>query len=105
MDFALIGRSMIVFLFFAVTLTMNVDDNLLARLGLGGNFALIFALSVFFTAIMVGRSMLIVGTAVVLCLVANMPADFTLNFGFDRDYYAGILVALLLQPVIARAMG
>jgi len=38
-----------------------------------------------------------------LRLSENMPADFSLNFGFDRDYYAGIMQAMVLQPIVARS--
>ncbi len=93
-----------VFLMFAVTLAMNLDDNLLARLGVGENFALVMVLSALITMIMAGRNIYIIAIAVLLCLLANMPVDFSLNFGVDRDYYAGVMLALIIQPLIARVL-
>jgi len=102
MDMAIMARSMMVFLLFLATLALNVDDNLIARIGFESNYALVLVLSILFTMILAGRNIYIVAAAVVLCLVANMPADFSLNFGVDRDYYAGLMLALLMQPVFAR---
>ncbi len=104
MDVAIFARSTVLFLFFAIILGMNLDDNLIARLGLAGNFSLIFFSAVLFTLFMIGRNIYMVAAVIGLCLVANMPADFSLNFGYDRDYYAGLMVALLFQPVFARLL-
>lgn len=104
MDIAILGRSMMVFLLFLATLALNVDDNLIARIGFESNYGLILVLSILFTVILAGRNIYIIGAAVVLCLVANMPADFSLNFGVDRDYYAGVMLALLMQPIMARIL-
>ncbi|XOV88874.1 MAG: hypothetical protein ACFHX7_03075 [Pseudomonadota bacterium] len=104
MDVAVLARSTVLFLFFAVILGMNLDDNLFARLGLAGNYGLTFFAAVLFTLFMIGRNIYIVAAVALLCLVANMPADFSLNFGYDRDYYAGLMAALLIQPLIARLL-
>ncbi len=104
MNLAILTRSMMVFVLLLVTLAMNIDDNLLARVGFAGNYALILLLSLLFTVILTGRSVYIVAAIVLLSMVANMPADFTLNFGVDRDYYAGVMLALLMQPFMARIM-
>lgn len=104
MDFAMVARSIIVFVFLAVTLVMNVDDNLIARLGLQANFSFTLAAAILFTMFLIGRNMYVVATVVCLCLIANMPADFGLNFGWDRDIYAGIMVAVLVQPFLARVL-
>ena len=99
--FALI-RYTLLFLIFAVTLALNLDDNLIARLGFSGNYGFILALSLICTLFVAGRHTVIVAAVVVLCLNANMPIDFSLNFGYDRDYYAGLMAALVLQPILMR---
>ncbi len=104
MQLTILVRSMMVFLLFLVTLAMNGEDNLMARVGFESNYALIMVLSVLFTMILAGRSAYIVATAVILSLVANMPAESTLNFGMDRDLFAGFMLALLLQPFCARML-
>ncbi|MDZ7685846.1 MAG: hypothetical protein U5O39_13270 [Gammaproteobacteria bacterium] len=96
---------MMVFLLFLATLALNVGDNLIARIGFESNYGLILLLSILFTVtVLAGRNIYIIGAAVILCLVANMPAEFSLNFGVDRDYYAGLMLALLMQPFFARIL-
>jgi hypothetical protein len=104
MDITTLVRSVTVFVILLVTMGINGTDNLIARLGMGGNYALVLGLAVLFTLFLVGRNIYVIGVVAVLSLIANMPADFTLNFGFDRDYYAGVMVALLFQPVVTRLM-
>lgn len=97
--FALL-RYTLLFFIFAVTLALNLDDNLIARLGFSGNYGFILALSLICTVLVAGRHAVIVAAVVLLCLNANMPIDFSLNFGYDRDYYAGLMAALVLQPIL-----
>lgn len=104
MDFPALVRTIAVFLILAVTLGLNIDDNLVARIGMAGNYGLIIGLSMLFTLILSGRNVYVVGVVTVLSLVANMPADFSLNFGIDRDYYAGAMMALVFQPVVSHLM-
>jgi hypothetical protein len=95
-------RYTFLFFIFAATLALNLDDNLIARLGFSGNYGFILGLSLLCTIFVAGRHAVIVAAVVVLCLNANMPIDFSLNFGYDRDYYAGLMAALVLQPVLMR---
>lgn len=104
MDVATLVRSITVFLIFAVTLALNLEDNLVARLGMAENYGLMAVMAIVFTLFVLGRNMFFVATIVVLCLIANMPTDFGLNFGLDRDYYAGLMMAMLFQPFLARAL-
>ena len=76
----------------------------MARLGLADNYAFIALLALLFTALAATRHILIVSTILVLSLLSNMPVEFGLNFGFDRDYYAGFMLALIFQPVLVRAL-
>lgn len=103
MEIATVIRVGAVFLIFAVTLALNVGDNVLARLGLDG-FGLIFLGALVMTFFLAGRNAFIIAAAVLLSLNANMPSDFALNLGFDRDYYAGVMMALALQPVLGRVL-
>lgn len=104
MDVANLTRTLVIFLVLATTLATNMDDNLLARLGInaGGGYVLGFAL--LFSVLLSERNAFIVAAVVLFSLNANMPLDFSLNFGIDRDYYAGLMMALLLQPAMVRTM-
>jgi hypothetical protein len=104
MDIVLLVRSGAVFFIVAIAMAMNLDDNLMARLGLAGNYGLILTASIVVTLFLIGRNIWMVAGVLVLCLVTNMPADFSLNFGYDRDLYAGLMLAMLFQPLLARAI-
>lgn len=104
MDVATLARSITVFLILAVTLGVDGTDNIIARLGMGHNYLIVFGAAAVLTLILSGRNVYVIAVVAVLSLIANMPADFTLNFGFDRDYYAGVMMALVFQPVVARLM-
>jgi len=88
------------FIVFLVTLALNLDDNIVARLGFSANYGYILIIAVVCTAFVAGRHAAIVAIVVVFSLNANMPLDFSLNFGYDRDLYAGLMAALVLQPIL-----
>ena len=104
MEVLLYVRIAILFLLFLVTLSMNLDDNLIARLGFSVNLGLILVLATTCTLFVARRRELIVALIVFLSLNANMPADFSLNLGYDRDLYGGLMLALLLQPLLMRVL-
>ncbi|MFN3239760.1 MAG: hypothetical protein ACE37D_22280 [Pseudomonadales bacterium] len=104
MDFANLIRTCVIFLVLATTLATNMDDNLLARLGMDSNFAYVLGFAALFSVLLSERNAFIVAAVVMFSLNANMPIDFSLNLGVDRDYYAGLMFALLLQPVMVRTM-
>lgn len=97
-------RSAIVFFILAVTLGTNLEDNIIARLGLTANYGYVIGAALIGTALIAGRNTFIIAAIVVISLNANMPMDFVLNFGFDRDYYAGLLVAILFLPFFVRVL-
>ncbi len=104
MEVLLYVRIAMLFLLFSVTLSMNLDDNLIARLGFSVNLGLILVLATTCTLFVARRRELIVALIVFLSLNANMPADFSLNLGYDRDLYGGLMLALLLQPLLMRVL-
>lgn len=104
MEVLLYIRIAMLFLLFSVTLSMNLDDNLIARLGFSVNLGLILVLATTCTLFVARRRELIVALIVFLSLNANMPADFSLNLGYDRDLYGGLMLALLLQPLLMRVL-
>ena len=104
MEVLLYVRIAILFLLFSVTLSMNLDDNLIARLGFSVNLGFILVLATTCTLFVARRRELIVALIVFLSLNANMPADFSLNLGYDRDLYGGLMLALLLQPLLMRVL-
>ena len=104
MDFTVVLRSTVVFLTLLTTFASNMEDNLLARLGIETSTGYVVALAIIFCALLTERNVYIVAAVVLFSLNANMPVDFSLNMGVDRDYYAGLMLALILQPILARTM-
>ncbi len=104
MDFSNLIKTGVVFLLLATTLATNTEDNLLARLGIESGAAYVLGFSLLFSVLLSERNAFIVAAVVFFSLNANMPLDFTLNFGVARDYYAGLMIALLLQPAMVKTM-
>lgn len=104
MDFATLIRCAVIFLVLMTTFGANMDDNLLARLGFEPSYGYVLGMALLFSLLLSERHAFIVAAVVMLSLNANMPLEFSLNFGLDRDYYAGLMMALLLQPIMFRTM-
>lgn len=96
------ARGLVIFLMFMMTIAVNIEDNVIARLGFDNNYLLLTLISVVFAALLVHRKLMLVVLVLFLSLAANAPADFLLNFGIDRDYITGALVAIIIVPLIAR---
>lgn len=84
------------------TLLVNIDDNLLARLGLTGNYGLALAIALLIAMLAAGRKLPFILLIVMLSLIANMPEGFALNFGIGREVYFGLMVSLVLAPYIGQ---
>ena len=104
MDFANLVRTGLIFMVLATTLATNMEDNLIARLGMETSAGYVLGFALLFSVLLSERNVFIVAAVVFFSLNANMPLDFSLNFGVDRDYYAGLMIALLLQPLMVRTM-
>jgi hypothetical protein len=98
-------RGVTVFLVLAVMLGTNLEDNVIARLGLTVNYAHVAGAAFIGTALIANRGVFVIVVIVVSGLNANMPTDFVLNLGFDRDYYAGLMMAIVCQPFLAKLLG
>ena len=106
MELTTLLRCAVIFLVLATTFSANMADNLIARLGIEQSYGYVLGLglALMFTLMLNERKAFIIAAVVLLSLNANMPVEFSLNMGLDRDYYAGFMMALLLQPVMNRAM-
>jgi hypothetical protein len=98
------GKVLITFLILSMTLAINVGDNVLARLGFDQGYLKVALCAVVVTGLIARRNLLLVVLVLLLSFGANMPADFMLNFGIDRDIFLGALGAIVLMPVLARVM-
>lgn len=104
MDLQNLAKSLLLFSLLAATLILNVDDNALARLGLENPYGVAAAIALLGTILLKHQSIGVITLAMLFSLNANMPADFVLNFGYDRDIFAGLMLAMMVIPFMARIL-
>jgi hypothetical protein len=101
-DVKTLTKGVVIFLVLFISLGTNIEDNIIARMGLGSNYGYVIFTAMLITLLVVNRHALMVISILFFCLNANMPIDFELNLGFDRDYYTGLMIALIIQPLATR---
>jgi hypothetical protein len=104
MDFANQIRTGLIFMVLATAPAINMKDKLIVRLGMETDVGYALGFALLFSILLSERNAFIVVAVVFFSLSVNMPLDFSLKFGTDRDYYAGLMMALLLQPLMVRTM-
>lgn len=97
MSFANITKSALICIIVAATMLINIDDNLLARIGFSGNYLFLSLGVLLMTVFSMGINTLIIAVIIIFSMNTNMPVDFALNFGIDRDIYAIGMVILLIS--------
>ena len=103
-----VGKSVLIFMLMAATLLLNGDDNLVARLGLEQGMMVVVCVSLLGAMLLNRQSMIVVSVVVLFSLNANMPADFALNMGLDRDLFAGLMkfpVWRILESIVSPNTG
>ncbi len=105
MEMTTLVRSGVVFLILAATLCVNTEDNFVVRAGFANSYAYFLGLALLCSSLMAYRNVFILMAVMVFSLNANMPADFGLNLGIDRDMYGGVMLALVFQPLLGRFLG
>ena len=98
------GKGLLIVLILAMTIAVNVEDNVMARLRIDQNFLKIALIAMVVAGLIMHRNLFLIVLVLFLSFGANMPADFMLNFGIDRDVFVGALVAIVLLPVVTRIL-
>jgi|TARA_B100000315_G_scaffold111949_2_gene102648 hypothetical protein len=98
------GKGTAIFVLTFITLTINANDGIISRLGLEFGYGLIALVSLSVSTLLIGQRTVVISMVIAMSLLANMPKEFVLNFGLDRDLYMGIATAIILAPVVSRAM-
>ena len=95
------GKGLLLFLMMVTSLAVNLDDNLITRLGLEMNYGLVM-LAAFIIAILVaGQGLTTVFLVGMLSFIVNLPSGFILNFGIDREIYFGLMTSIISAPFVA----
>jgi hypothetical protein len=95
-------QGLVIFFLFMITLAINVDDNVLARMGFSNDYLMVTLVSMVVAALLAYRHLALIVLVLFLSLTANAPADFLLNFGMNRDLILGTLVAIVIAPIAHR---
>jgi len=90
------------FIVFLITVAINTEDNLLARIGLDSTLLQMTLLAIIVTGLITDGQLLLLVIVAFMSLCANMPADFMLNFGIDRDIFTGFLLAIIITPSLVQ---
>ncbi len=93
-----------IFLVLLITIAINLEDNMIARLGFEPTYLIMALVAVVITGLVMHNNLALVVLVLFLSVGANMPVDFMLNFGIDRDILTGILGAIILLPLIAKVI-
>lgn len=96
MSLANITKSALICIIVAATMLINPEDNLLARHGFAGSYLFLLLAVLLVTIFAMGANTFIAAIVIIFTMNANMPGDFALNFGMDRDIFAISMVVLLI---------
>ena len=97
----MLTKFILFFFIIFLSITINLPDSMIARLGLDANYLLAALVSIAITGLIVYRGILLVVLVLVCTIGANLPAGIVAQLGLDRDILFATLVALILVPFIA----
>lgn len=75
---------------------------MLSRFGMESNYLMIAVLALLFTALLAGRSLVLMGMVLVLSIALNLPSDAFGTFSIDQDLLLAALIAVIILPVVHR---
>jgi hypothetical protein len=97
-------RFALVFFVLFITIVVNSQDNVLARMGFDSNYLLMTLVALVITGLIAHRRLMLIVLVFFMSIGANMPEGFMLSFGIERDILTGGLVALVLGPGFVRML-
>lgn len=95
------SKGFLLFLMMVTSLVVNLDDNLITRLGLEMNFGLIMLAALIIAILTATQSLSVIFVVGMLSFIVNLPAGFILNFGIDREIYFGLMTSIISAPFVA----
>ncbi len=99
-EFSYIARFLLVFLVLAMSIAINMPENMISRLGFDANYLLVALVAVTITALIVHRRIVLIVSVVLLTVGANIPAEYVIEYGIDQDYLMAGLIALVIAPLV-----
>ena len=101
----LIAIAKFVLLFFVIfaSITVNLPDGVIARIGLNPSYLFAALLAISITGLMLHRHLLLIVLVVFLSIASNMSESITSSWGVDRDYLFATLIAIVIVPLLNRS--
>jgi hypothetical protein len=94
------GKGLLLFLMLVTSLAVNLEDNLVTRLGLEMNYGLVILTALGIAIMIAGQSLTTIFMIGMLSFIVNLPAGFILNFGVDREVYFGLMTSIISAPFV-----
>jgi len=83
---------------------MVLAREMLSRFGMESNYLMIAVLAVLLTALLAGRSLLLMGMVLMLSIVLNLPPDTLGPIALDQDLLLAALIGVITLPVVHRLL-
>ena len=96
-----IGKCLLLFLMMLISLAVNLDDNLITRLGLTMNYGVVILAALTIAIVASSQSLTVIFMIGILSFIVNMPEGFILKFGIDRDIYFGLMASIISAPLVS----
>jgi hypothetical protein len=77
---------------------------MLSRFGMESNYLMVAVLAVLFTALLAGRSLVLMGMVLMLSIVLNLPPDTLGPIVIDQDLLLAALIGVIILPVVHRLL-
>ena len=97
-------KAILVFLVLFMSITVNLPESFLGRIGVDANYVMAGLVAVVLTGMTTHKNTLLTILVVACCLLANMP-ETVASWGLDSDYFFGVLIALVVTPIGAKMSG
>jgi hypothetical protein len=98
-------QAVLVFLVLFLTISVNLPDSVIARLGFDADILMAALVAVVMTGLIQHKNLLLIILVVFCSIFANMPDETMKGWGLNSDYFFGILVALVITPIGAKMSG
>jgi len=87
-----------VFLLLFMSITINLPDGVIARVGVEANYLTAALLAIVIAGLVAHRKLLLIVLVVSLSIGTNLPDTFMSTIGINRDLLFGTLIALIVLP-------
>jgi hypothetical protein len=77
---------------------------MLSRFGMESNYLMIAVLAVLLTALLAGRSLVLMGMVLMLSIVLNLPPDTLGSVAIDQDLLLAALIGVIILPMVHRLL-